>query len=166
MDDGSRCGIYELHPRVPEERRKEFVSYVEAIIEAESYAFDPNFLGFIRDYIAYNDLIAGRANLPLGLGQERPPTTVYDVGCAHALQHLVFAPWIHYVGIDVSETGPGVKFFRDNCTFIKGAWRDVAPTLKIQRECAVGIANMSLIYFAGPDEIELFDRTFKRKFVV
>lgn len=169
-DDGEKSGIATLLPFVAAERRPEFVSHVVHIIEEESYAFDHNFLGFIGDYINYADLLQCKVDLhydhnpPWERHRKKPPITVYDVGCAHALQHLVFDPRVHYVGIDVYGCEP--KFFRENCTFIKGSFKEVVGSLKIDREHAIGIANMSLIYFAGDEECALFDKTFKRKFVL
>jgi len=70
------------------------------------------------------------------------------------------------VGIDmIGEPEP--KFFRDNCRFVKGRFSDVVEGLKIDGHNSIGIANMSLLYFETDDNaLALFDRTFRRKFVL
>jgi len=167
-DDG--CGLQTLLMYVSEARRKDFLAYASDLIDSADYEFDPGFVGFISDYIAYAHILNVKAELqefrPPWSSQKKAPLTVYDVGCGGALQHLVFNERVHYVGIDmIGEPEP--KFFRDNCRFVKGRFSEVLPSLGIERDSAVGIANMSLLYFRTDDDaLDLFDRTFKRKIIL
>lgn len=167
-DDG--CGLRTLLMHVTEARRADMLAYVQELIDAADYQFDSDFLGFISDYIAYAHILNAKADLqevrPPWSSQKKAPLTVYDVGCGGALQHLVFDERVHYVGIDmIGEPEP--KFFRDNCRFVKGRFSEVLPSLDIKRNSAVGIANMSLLYFRSDDDaLDLFDRTFKRKIIL
>ena len=158
---------------LPKEQHPEFLAYVKELVHRpQNYGdIDYEFLGFIDDYVNYAALLQRKVDIheslkdnPLGIRPPKGPITVYDVGCAHALQHLVFDPRIHYVGIDVHEDPPP-RFFRPNCTFIKGKFGNIADTLNVDRESAYGIANMSLAYVCQED-LPIFDRTFKRKFVL
>lgn len=167
-DDG--CGVPTLIKYVAPERRADFSKYVNELIESADYEFDATFLGFISDYIAFATILNRKVDIhesrPPWDNRPKPPLTIYDVGCGGALQHLVFDPRIHYVGIDmIGEPEP--KFFRENCRFVKGRFSDVVESLKIDGRSAVGIANMSLLYFETDDSaLALFDRTFRRKFVL
>ncbi len=168
MSEENDCSLQMLLKFVPQDRHEEFKTYVHEIVEDPHYAgtIDGTFLGFICDYINYAKLIERRLsthNHPLGGGPERPPLTVYDVGCAMGFQHVVFDERIHYVGIDMG-TQPEPKFFRKNCTFVRGRFSTIVDQLKIRRDCAIGIANMSLFYTCT-DDLPIFDRTFGRKFV-
>lgn len=173
-DDDDQCGISTLLKYVAPEHKDVFVKYVAKAIEEESYAFDSSFLGFISDYIHYAEILHRKADIheisfpfggdPKSFRPEKPPITVYDVGCAHAFQHVVFDSRIHYVGIDMSQ-GPEPQFFRPNCRFIRGRFTDVVDQLKVHPD-DVGIANMSLLYYFGAEELPAFDRVFKRKFVL
>jgi hypothetical protein len=169
-DDG--CGVPTLIKYVTPERRADFSKYVDELIDSADYEFDPTFLGFISDYIAFASILNRKADIH-DAGQfwdkkprSIPPLTVYDVGCGGALQHLVFDPRIHYVGIDMIGK-PEPRFFRDNCRFVKGRFSDVVKGLNIHCESAIGIANMSLLYFRTDDDaLALFDQTFRRKIVL
>ena len=167
-DDG--CGVPTLIKYVAPERRADFSKYVNALIDSADYEFDPTFVGFISDYIAFATILDRKADLqdvrPPWDDRPKPPLTIYDVGCGGALQHLVFDHRIHYVGIDmIGEPEP--QFFRPNCRFVKGRFSDVVEGLKIDRQNSIGIANMSLLYFESDDNaLALFDRTFRRKFVL
>jgi len=167
-DDG--CGLETLLTYVSKERRGDLFRYVDEVIEHDDYEFDYQFLGFIVDYINYAAILKRKVDVhEMRAPWDKdpvPPITVYDVGCSNALQHLVFDPRIHYVGIDmIGEPEP--QFFRDNCRFVQGRFSDVAAGLKIDPRNSVGIANMSLLYFVSDDDaIGLFDRTFRQKFVL
>jgi hypothetical protein len=159
-----------LLPYVPEARRKDFRAYVDALIASADYEFDYGFLGFITDYVNYASLLKRKADTQVTAPWDKrpvPPLTVYDVGCGGALQHLVFDPRIHYVGIDVLNK-PEPKFFRDNCRFVHGWFSEVVESLNIDPKNSIGIANMSLLYFSMHDDgcLALFDRTFRQKFVL
>lgn len=170
-DDG--CGLPTLIKYVSEERKPGFFDYVRELIESASYEFDASFVGFISDYSAYAQILNRKVEihdirLPWSDPHvKRPPMTIYDVGCGGALQHLVFDPRIHYVGIDVLRH-PEPKFFRDNCRFVSGRFSEIVDSLGIDRQSAIGIANMSLLYYetSDPAALELFNRTFLRKFVL
>jgi len=170
MGDGEKCGLETLLTYVAQDRRNDLIRYADELIKSADYEFDPDFLGFISDYIAYAHILNVKAELqefrPPWSSQKKAPLTVYDVGCGGALQHLVFNERVHYVGIDmIGEPEP--KFFRDNCRFVKGRFSEVLPSLGIERDSAVGIANMSLLYFRTDDDaLDLFDRTFKRKIIL
>jgi hypothetical protein len=169
-DDG--CGVPTLLKYVPPENRTDFSKYVNDLIASADYEFDPTFLGFISDYIAFASILDRKVDIhesrpPWDRDRSpRAPLTIYDVGCGGALQHLVFDSRIHYVGIDmIAEPEP--KFFRPNCRFVKGRFSDIVESLQIDRQSAIGIANMSLLYFETDDSaLALFDRTFRRKFVL
>ena len=168
--DGDRCGVADLIPYVADDRVKEFVVYCNDLISNDAgFGIDHDFVGFIDDYINYAQILKRKVDVhnfePFGGRAANSPITVYDVGCATALQHLVFDPRIHYVGIDFGGT-PRPKFFRDNCMFVEGGFRDVVHDLKIDPQNAIGIANMSLFYLGSPEDNALFDRTFLRKFVL
>jgi hypothetical protein len=170
-DDG--CGVATLLRYVPEGRHKEFLAYVKKVIdEDEGCSFDGTFLGFIEDYINYAGLLKRKANVhndgpPWWNKTKQPPLTVYDVGCCLALQHLVFDSRIHYVGIERSKRVPEPKFFRDNCKFVRGGFKDVVGELNVHYDTSIGISNMSLLYDQpDPEEQALFDKTFRFKFVL
>lgn len=167
-DDG--CGVPTLIKHVAPDQKQAFSKYVNELIESADYEFDPTFLGFISDYSAFAAILNHKVDIhearsPWHKGP-KPPLTVYDVGCGGALQHLVFDSRIHYVGIDmIGEPEP--QFFRPNCRFVKGRFSDVVASLKIDARNSIGIANMSLLYFMPDDDaLGLFDRTFRRKFVL
>ncbi len=169
MDDDG-CGVPTLIKYVTPEYRKDFSKYVNELIDSADYAFDVTFLGFISDYIHYAGLLERKVSIhdtcPPWDKAPKPPLTIYDVGCGGALQHLVFDPRIHYVGIDmIGEPEP--RFFRPNCRFVKGRFSEVVESLKIDPRNSIGIANMSLLYFAPDDDaVQVFDRTFRQKFVL
>ena len=168
-----RCGILTLKEYVAEERRPEFCAYVQEMLDEGRGDIDHDFLGFIADYILYAELLERKLSThkamsegPFGRGP-LPPLTVYDVGCASALQHVVFPPDIHYVGVDVFPQRPAPKFFRPNCRFVSGRWSEVADQLDIHPKYSIGIANMSLLYSMSEEsEMAVFDRKFRSKFVL
>lgn len=166
--DPDKCGLPTLLSFVPEDRHQEVIAHIRMLMSDPAYQadIDGTFLGFLCDYINYADLLHRKLKMHSANYFDRrpkPPITVVDVGCATALQHVIFDPQIHYIGIDCCRQ-PEPKFFRPNCTFIQGLFKDVVSQLDIHSEC-YGIANMSLYY--GPQEdLPLFDRTFKRKFVL
>jgi hypothetical protein len=167
-DDG--CGVPTLLKYVTGEQKPAFSRYVNELIEAADYQFDPTFLGFISDYVAFASILNGKVGVHedrlSSSDRPRSPLTIYDVGCGGALQHLVFDHRIHYVGIDMLAN-PEPRFFRPNCRFVKGRFSEVVKSLDIQRESSIGIANMSLLYFESDDDAtSLFDRTFRQKFVL
>jgi len=154
--------------RVPDDRREDFIEYVEKLVcEDDSVGIDMSFLGFIEDYENFAQLLVRKADIrEMGarMGWEKQRLTVYDVGCCLALQHVLFDPRINYVGIDIMKETP--RFFRDGCTFIQGRFSDVVGQLAINPTTAIGISNMSLLYGSPAEESALFDRTFRKKFVL
>jgi hypothetical protein len=94
-----------LLPYVEEGRRQEFSSYVDQLIETdECFGIDHSFLGFMGDYVQYAALLLRKVDVhDAPWDRQRPLLTVYDVGCATALQHVVFDPRILYVGIDMGD---------------------------------------------------------------
>ena len=165
-----RCGLETLLEYVASDRRNDLLRHVRDLCDRECYNYDHTFLGFISDYIHYADLILRQVEthehlqtfFP-GKGKKVPfHITVFDVGCAAALQHLVFDPRIHYVGIDIQERAPA--FFRPNCTYIRGTFGDIVDQLKVGPD-DFGIANMSLLY-GSREDLPAFDRVFTRKFVL
>lgn len=173
-----------LERYVPAERVGDYRAYVKELYANFGHVFvvDETSPGFIDDYMNYAALLKRKAKLH-GLHEKcareicerlghtplpnlRPPLTVYDVGCGTALQHLLFDPAIHYVGIDMyAHVEP--RFFRPNCRFVHGRFADVAEGLQIDTHNSVGIANMSLLYYRGDgDDLPVFDRTFRHKFVL
>ena len=162
--DPDKCGLSTLLTFVPEDRHKEVIAYVRMLMCDSAYQadIDETFLGFLCDYINYADLLHRKLQTH-GYCGSKPPITIVDVGCATALQHLIFDSRIHYIGIDGSEQ-PEPRFFRPNCAYIQGHFRGVVDKIDVHSEC-YGIANMSL-YYGPEDDLALFDRTFKRKFVL
>jgi hypothetical protein len=178
-DEHHDCGVMSLLPYVTEARRQEFIAHVKEVVDANFGDIDPSFLGFMSDYMNYNDLLVRKADTTNPFpdswsARKEPPVTVFDIGCANALQHVVFDERIHYVGIDgwpTRDVEP--KFFRDNCRYVRGRFRDLVTEKDgvfsvggiVVHENAWGIANMSL-YYGSRDEIPLFDRVFPRKFIL
>jgi len=145
--DAAQCTLAGLLPYVAQERRKEFASHVCDLVDGdECFGIDHTFLGFMCDYVNYAHLLRRKAEMhnfdPLagkpGFPKLLPPITVFDVGCATALQHVVFDPRIHYVGIDCGIRKP--RFFRDNCTYVEGKFSDIVSQLDIHPQTAIGIA--------------------------
>lgn len=178
LDDDHNCGLAALAPYVNEARRQDFVSYVAKLIrDDEGCGIDASFLGFMCDYMNYAQLLLRKADVNVSFMDQRkpPPITVFDIGCASALQHVVFDERIHYVGVDIGHGQPDPTFFRPNCTFVRGRFSDVVTETNdgivrvgdvvVHQESAFGIANMSL-YYGSRADLPLFDRIFARKFVL
>lgn len=163
-----------LRGHVSEDRRADFDRHIAWLIKNDEwYSIDASYLGFMDDYVNIASLVERKVvindfQFPFGdtPRPKNPPITVYDVGCATALQHVLFDPRSHYVGIDIGGKAPDPVFFRDHCRFIRGRFANVIGSLDIDRERAIGVANMSLLYHAGPEELALFDRTFRRKIIL
>jgi hypothetical protein len=158
---------------VPEDRRDEFRAYITDLVQNDDHmGIDWDFLGFIQDYVNIAKLLQRKADVhsfPLDLlgragVKHRTPLTVYDVGCSSALQHILFDPRILYVGIDTYGTAP--RFFRDGCRYVCGQFSHVAASLDVDRENAVGVANMSLLYGSAEEELRMFDATFRQKVIL
>lgn len=61
---------------------------IDEIISRESHSIDPEFLGFVKTYKLLSDLIP----------KDR---TIYDLGCASAIQSYYFRDHHKYVGVDL-----------------------------------------------------------------
>jgi hypothetical protein len=70
------------------------------------------------------------------------------------------------VGIDLPGT-PIPKFFLPRCSFYSGYLSHVIDRLDIDYENSFGIANMSILYGRNSTvELEIFNKAFKRKFII
>jgi hypothetical protein len=153
---------------VAPERREAFLAYVRELVDNdETWGIDGAFLGFMEDYEQIASLLVRKAQVkavPLFGVSDGGRLVVYDVGCATALQHVVFDSAIEYVGIDFMQPEP--RFFRDGCRYVSGRFSEVLGSLAIDRKYAVGVANMSLLYCAPRTELEAFDAAFDMKIVL
>lgn len=167
-----------LLPYVAEGRRAEFRAYVDEYLRDNETGLDHGYLGFLDDYVNYASLLVRKASIQGAghgamhhmLGTKRcadcpPPLTVYDVGCGSAFQHVLFDPRIRYVGIDHGGRREP-RFFRDGCTYIRATFSDIVEALAVDPENSIGIANMSLYYMHPEGDLAVFDRTFRRKFIL
>jgi SAM-dependent methyltransferase len=119
-------------------------------------------LGFIRDYRHMAGILDGH---------RRAGTVVVDVGCSTALQHVFFAKFKGYVGIDFQAEQ--FKVFTDNAKLVSGDFGDLVESGRfVITEDMVGIANMSLLYSGDPERNErsaralrMFER-FRRKIIL
>lgn len=152
--------------QLPKDKRDDFIQYVKNLLTNDQwYGIDEEFLGFIDDYISLRDLIERHIIEPSDMWQERN-FIIYDVGCAAALQHVFFGKCKGYVGIN--PPGPPIpQFFLPKCSFYSGYLSEVINELDIDYENSFGIANMSILYSSNCDsELELFNKSFKRKFII
>lgn len=165
-----------LLSHVAKDRQTDFIAHVQALVRDDGcFGIDLDFLGFMEDYeniamlVRHRAVVHGMQHVLGGLRRQPVPApqpfTVYDVGCATALQHVLFDPQVAYVGIDEGRQ-PEPRFFREGCRFVPGRFRDVVDTLDIDRKSSIGVANMSLLYGSSREELELFDRVFKRKIIL
>lgn len=154
-----------LESLLPIEQQEDFRKYTLDLLEKDQwYSIDPEFLGFLEDYQDYASIIQRHIWVD-PLTKVPREYTIYDVGCATALQHIFFDKCPGYVGIDYPGP-PTPRFFRPNCKFVEGRFSDVVGTLGIDPNKSIGIANMSLLYRGGgPKDLEAFDQAFKRKFI-
>ena len=156
----------------PLKLRPEIKAYIfDLCRKDEWYGIDPESLGFMQDYVDIARMLARHSwrATPAPWGNQTMITpgqafTIYDVGCATALQHMLFAPDVKYIGID-SCGAPEPRFFRPGCTFIRGKFSEVVQDLEIAPN-AFGIANMSLFCGGSVVELEAFDKAFRRKWVL
>lgn len=155
-----------LRGYVLERSRQDFTQYVRKLLrEDQWYGIDHTFLGFMEDYALLSKMIRSHTIEPSKYCSGRQ-FTIYDVGCATALQHVFFGDCLSYVGIDVAW-GPEPKFFLPNCSFHKGKLSEVINSLEIDPENSFGIANMSILYDSSCEtDLELFNRVFKRKYLM
>jgi hypothetical protein len=152
--------------QVPEHIRPEFISYVKDLLHNDQwYGLDTEFLGFMEDYVSLRDLLQ-RHIIENGDYWEEHNFVIYDVGCATALQHVFFGKFKGYVGIDLP--GPPIpKFFLPRCSFYSGYLSEVIDQIDIDYENSFGIANMSVLYNRNCErELEIFNKVFKRKFII
>ena len=156
-----------LSDQLPKESRPEFREYIKELLSIDRwYGIDTTCLGFMEDYAALANLISHHiCEGYLGITQEKN-FVIYDIGCSTALQHVFFGKYTGYIG--VSPPGPPVpKFFLPNCRFYSGYLSEVVDTMEIDYDNSFGIANMSILYDRNEaSELEIFNRVFKRKFVI
>jgi hypothetical protein len=172
----------------PKCQRENFKAYLEHLVQYDKcFGIDMTFLGFIEDYILLSKLLSNhsyssrkqkkrsKATENDGLIANIIPSPnrsfiVFDIGCAAAVQHVLFKKCAKYVAVDYGMPKP--KFFTDNCTFVKGKFSQLIKSkqLVIPEDTNIdvfGIANMSLLYQRGNEEdISLFNQVFKRKFII
>ena len=156
-----------LADQLPKESRPELREYIKELLSIDQwYGIDPTFLGFMEDYAALAKIIGQHIyEAHPGIIDEKN-FVIYDIGCATALQHVFFGKCTGYVG--VSPPGPPIpKFFIPNCKFYSGYLSDVVDSMEIDYDNSFGIANMSILYNHNEaSELEIFNRVFKRKFVI
>jgi len=147
------------------------VRYVHNLLDNDQwYGIDHTFLGFMDDYESLKGLIERHIIEESNDGPWKFHNgrnfVIYDVGCATALQHVFFGKCKGYVGI--SPPGPPIpQFFLPNCTFYSGYLSEVIDQMDIDYDNSFGIANMSILYDRREsDELEIFNRVFKRKFII
>ncbi len=167
-----------LLQHVADARREEFAAYIDDLVRNDDcFGIDGDFLGFMADYVNIAALTERKGRVwKMPRPDEawgtriRPPAsktvTVYDVGCSTALQHILFDEGITYVGIDMGHRRPEPKFFRSDCTFVRGRFAEVVESLNVNPAMAIGVANMSLLYGSNESDLELFDRTFRHKIIL
>lgn len=152
--------------QLPENNRLEFIEYVNDLLRKDQwYGIDPEFLGFMEDYVALSSLLEKHIIEPSDfcIGKN---FVIYDVGCATAIQHVFFSKFKGYVGI--SPSGPPIpKFFLPKCSFYSGYLSEVINHIDIDYENSFGIANMSILYQCrNSNELEIFNKSFKRKYIM
>ncbi|MCK9567589.1 hypothetical protein M0R72_01405 [Candidatus Pacearchaeota archaeon] len=155
--------------QLPESSRPEFIRYVNDLLDKDQwYGIGPDFLGFMDDYVSLRDLIERHIVEPSDgiISWKESNFIIYDVGCATAIQHVFFGKCKGYVGI--SPPGPPIpQFFLPRCSFYSGYLSEVVDEMDIDYENSFGIANMSILYDRREsDELEIFNRVFKRKFII
>lgn len=163
---------------VPESKRQEFIAYMYGLLDTDGLDIDPSFMGFIDDYILIAKLLESKFELGLRCQQNKlehsfvlvhyPHYAIYDVGCSHALQHVLFSKAAGYIGIDrYPQPKSGPRFFLPSCQFVEGTFSRIVDSLNINSETSIGIANMSILYTNDTKhELEVFDRVFKHKIVL
>ena len=156
--------------QLPESSRPEFIQYVNDLLKKDQwYGIDADFLGFMEDYASLRDLIERHIVEPTTDGRcmwGGRNFIIYDVGCATAIQHVFFGKCKGYVGI--SPPGPPIpRFFLPKCSFYSGYLSEFVVHTEIDYDNSFGIANMSILYDRNErDELEIFNRVFKRKFII
>lgn len=164
-----------LADQLPPETRPEFRAYVNELLDIDQwYGIDPTFLGFMEDYQTLAELINRHITEECFEGLIRGKNfVIYDIGCAAALQHVFFGKCIGYVGVSpLKNFGTGLdipepRFFLPNCKFFNGYLSEVIGTMDIDYENSFGIANMSILYDSSQQtDLEIFNRAFKRKFII
>lgn len=169
-----RSHVSLLVDAAPPERRDEVREYIHWLLDNDEwFGIDHTFLGFMDDYEHIAALVNARIHVTPPSAKPSPFTfldldrnyTVYDIGCASALQHLFFGRAKGYVGVSLGLF-PEPKFFLPNCRFVRGRFSEVVGTLNIGRD-AIGIANMSILYDRDTrGELDAFDKVFTRKIVL
>lgn len=164
-----------LADKLPPETRPEFRAYVNELLDIDQwYGIDPTFLGFMEDYQTLAEIIGRHITESDfdGIIQGKN-FVIYDIGCAAALQHVFFGKCIGYVGVSPLKNfgnGPDVpepRFFLPNCKFFNGYLSEVVDAMEIDYERSFGIANMSILYDSSQiTDLEIFNRVFKRKFII
>lgn len=177
-EERNHCELLLSH--VPEDRKAEFSAYMVECMNAEYSDIEPTFMGFMDEYEKIAELFESRFESGLYSKKWRlehqgdlvcfpdaPHYTVYDVGCAEALQHVFFDKAAGYVGIDGCHRSHEVKFVYPNCRYIQGMFSTVVDSLEIDPDKSLGIACMSVLYTVDKKkELEAFDRAFKHKIVI
>jgi hypothetical protein len=180
-EERNHCELLLRH--VPEDRKAEFSAYMVECMNAEYSDIEPMFMGFMDDYEKISELFESRFESGLHSKKWRqehgrrpedliclpnyPHYTVYDVGCAEALQHVFFSKAAGYVGIDGCHRSFEVKFVYPNCRYVQGMFSTVVDDLNIDPDKSIGIACMSILYHRDKKkELEAFDRAFKHKVVI
>jgi hypothetical protein len=160
----------------PSCKRENFKAYMGSVIKNdECFGIDATFLGFIEDYYLLAKMMKNHCYGKKPYSTHRIPRPyrnfiIYDIGCATAFQHVFFKKCTKYIAIDYNIPKP--EFFTDNCQFVNGKFSDLIKSgeLIIPGDTDVdvfAIANMSLLYQAGNEEdVELFNKLFKRKFII
>ena len=128
-------------------KRSDFESYIKSLCKNDRcFGIDQSFLSFIDDYYYLSQILNQHIIKSVNLNRIIIPGnnfTVFDIGCATALQHVFFSKCTKYVGIDFSIPKP--KFFAENSEYIDGKFSDLMKNGLEILEDAFGIVNMSLL---------------------
>ena len=164
-----------LLDHTPEAQHEALIKWVYSYCNTLGHDTDESFLGFLDDYLDLAHILERHTIItPKGLNLKYDLSalisdhvwTVYDIGCASALQHVFFPFATKYIGID-QYSNEGQQFFRSNCEFIKGNFADIYKDLNINRNTSFGIANMSFLYDRDREgNLAAFDACFKHKYVI
>lgn len=146
---------------------QEFLKHCYDTIEANLGDIDPNFMGFLTDYVRIADMLTdhSREDSKLFAGRK---WQIYDIGCAYGFQHVFFCDHHGYLGLAPGNTA---KAFTPNAIFMDGRIEDVEEKIAAHIKnlppdvTPFGIANMSIGHNRNK-AMEAFDRLFIRKWVM
>lgn len=145
----------------------EFLKHCYETIEENSADIEPDFMGFLTDYVRIADMLTdhSRESSKMFAGRK---WQIYDIGCSYGFQHVFFCDHYGYLGLAPENSA---KAFTPNAIFTSGRIEDVEHEIKAHINglppdvTPFGIANMS-IGNARSRAMEAFDRLFLCKWVM